>query len=40
VTSIKEELGREVEIEEVKTKLKKNFSKVFGVSIVEKQLHQ
>lgn len=35
VTSIKEELGREVDIEEVKEKLKKNFSKVFDVSIVE-----
>lgn len=35
VTSIKEELGREVDVEEVKEKLKKNFSKVFNVSIVE-----
>jgi lipoyl(octanoyl) transferase len=40
VTSIREELGKEVDVEEVKEKLKKNFSKVFGVSIVEKQLHE
>jgi lipoyl(octanoyl) transferase len=40
VTSIKEELGREVSVEEVKEKLKRNFEKVFGVSIVEKQLHE
>ena len=31
VTSIKQELGREVDMEEVKNKLKKNFEKVFGV---------
>ena len=35
VTSMKEELGREVDIEEVKQKLKNNFSKVFNVSITE-----
>jgi lipoyl(octanoyl) transferase len=35
VTSIKEELGREVDMEEVKGKLKANFSKVFNVSITE-----
>jgi lipoyl(octanoyl) transferase len=40
VTSMKEELGRDADMEEVKEKLKKNFSKVFGVSIVEKQLHE
>jgi lipoyl(octanoyl) transferase len=40
VTSIKEELGREVDVEEVKEKLKRNFSKVFNVSIVEKQIHE
>jgi len=34
VTSMKEELQREVNIDEVKTELKKNFSKVFNVSIV------
>jgi lipoyl(octanoyl) transferase len=39
VTSIKEELGREVDVEEVKGKLRKNFEKVFNISIVEKQLH-
>jgi lipoyl(octanoyl) transferase len=38
VTSIKEELGKEVNIEEVKEKLKINFSKVFNVSFVEKQI--
>jgi len=38
VTSIKEELGREVDLKEVKEKLKENFSKVFGVSIVD--VHQ
>jgi hypothetical protein len=27
-------------VEEVKEKLKKNFEKVFNVSIVEKQLHE
>lgn len=35
VTSIKEELGREVSIEEVKEKISRNFSKTFNVSIVE-----
>jgi lipoyl(octanoyl) transferase len=35
VTSIKEELGREVSMEEVKEKLKRNFEKVFDVKIVE-----
>jgi lipoyl(octanoyl) transferase len=34
VTSIREELGREVDIEDVKEKLKENFSKVFHVSVV------
>lgn len=33
VTSIKEELGREVDFEEVKSKLKKNFEKVFNVEL-------
>lgn len=40
VTSIKEELGREVDIEEVKEKLKRNFEKVFNVLIVEKKAHE
>jgi lipoyl(octanoyl) transferase len=40
VTSIKEELGRQVDVEEVKEKLKRNFEKVFNVSIFEKQLHE
>jgi lipoyl(octanoyl) transferase len=40
VTSIKEELGREVDVEEVKEKLKRNFEKVFNVAIVERQLHE
>jgi lipoyl(octanoyl) transferase len=35
VTSMKEELGREVNMEEVKERLKKNFSKVFGAFIAE-----
>jgi len=35
VTSMKEELGREVEMTEVKEKIKQNFSKVFDVAIVE-----
>jgi lipoyl(octanoyl) transferase len=35
VTSMKEELGREVDMEEVKEKLKANFSNVFDVSITE-----
>ena len=40
VTSLKEELGSEIDVAEVKDKLKKNFSKVFNVSIVESLLHQ
>lgn len=40
VTSLKEELGSEIDVAEVKDKLKKNFSKVFNVSIVEPLLHQ
>jgi lipoyl(octanoyl) transferase len=40
VTSIKEELRREVNMEDVKEKLKKNFEKVFNVSIVERELHE
>jgi lipoyl(octanoyl) transferase len=35
VASIQEELGREVDMEEVKEKLKRNFEKVFNVEIVE-----
>lgn len=34
VTSIKEELGREVDIVEVKEKLKRNFEKVFRIEII------
>lgn len=34
VTSIREELGREVDKEEVKEKLKRNFEKVFKVQII------
>jgi lipoyl(octanoyl) transferase len=33
VTSLKEELGREVPVAEVKEKLKRNFEKVFGVEL-------
>jgi lipoyl(octanoyl) transferase len=39
VTSLKEELGRQADMEEVKEKLKRNFEKVFKVQIVSKQ-HQ
>lgn len=35
VTSIKEELNKEVDMNEVKEKLKRNFSKVFNVSLLE-----
>src|SRR5215216_4923833 len=35
VTSIKEELGREVDIDEVKERLKRNFEKIFNVEIKE-----
>jgi lipoyl(octanoyl) transferase len=35
VTSIKEELGRQVDMEEVKEKLKRNFEKVFSVKMAE-----
>ena len=37
VTSLKEELGRELPMEEVKQKLRKNFEKVFNVQIVDDQ---
>jgi lipoyl(octanoyl) transferase len=37
VTSIKEELGRSVPMEEVKEKLKRSFEKVFNVVILEKE---
>ncbi|MBD0294190.1 MAG: lipoyl(octanoyl) transferase LipB, partial [Flavisolibacter sp.] len=37
VTSIKDELGRAVSINEVKEKLKKSFETIFNVSIVEKK---
>jgi lipoyl(octanoyl) transferase len=40
VTSIKEELGIEVNVEEVKERLKRNFEKVFNVTITESQLVQ
>jgi lipoyl(octanoyl) transferase len=35
VTSMKEELGRDVNVNEVKEKLKKNFETVFNVQLVE-----
>jgi lipoyl(octanoyl) transferase len=35
VTSIKEELGKEVDMQEVKEKLKRNFEKVFQVRLTE-----
>jgi lipoyl(octanoyl) transferase len=34
VTSLKKELGKEVNIDEVKTKLLKNFSNIFGIEII------
>ena len=34
VTSLKKELGHEIEMEEVKEKIKKNFEKVFDVEII------
>lgn len=37
VTSLKEELGREVPLEEVKEKVKRNFEKVFRVDVVDEQ---
>jgi len=37
VTSIKQELGVAVDMEEVKEKLKKNFSRVFNTDIVSSQ---
>jgi lipoyl(octanoyl) transferase len=38
VTSIKQELGQEVDIKEVQERLKRNFEKVFNVTIAEGQL--
>lgn len=35
VASLKEELGREVNVEEVKERLKRNFEKVFNIKIIE-----
>ena len=35
VTSIKEELGREVSMEEVKQKLEKAFAQVFDVTLIK-----
>jgi lipoyl(octanoyl) transferase len=40
VTSIKEELGRSVPMEEVKEKLRKNFEKVFDVELVLSRQYQ
>jgi lipoyl(octanoyl) transferase len=37
VTSVKEELGKEVSMEDIKEKLKRNFEKVFDVIIVNDQ---
>lgn len=37
VTSIREELGHEVSMEEVKEKLKRNFESVFGVELVDRE---
>ncbi len=35
ITSIKKELGRDVALQEVKEKLKRNFERVFNVTIKE-----
>jgi lipoyl(octanoyl) transferase len=35
VTSIQEELGQEIDLEDVKEKLKRNFEKVFDVEIID-----
>jgi lipoyl(octanoyl) transferase len=40
VTSLKEELGKEIDMEEVKQKLKKNFEKVCHVEMVTSPQHQ
>jgi lipoyl(octanoyl) transferase len=40
VTSLKNELGREIDMNEVKEKLKRNFEKVFEGRIVEQQLKE
>ena len=37
VTSLKEELGAQVNIEDVKEKLKRNFENVFNITIQETQ---
>jgi lipoyl(octanoyl) transferase len=38
VTSIQQELGREVDMEDVKEKLRRNFERVFNVTIVSKAI--
>lgn len=40
VTSIKEELGHEVSMDEVKQKLKRNFETVFGVDLRDKRVNE
>ncbi len=40
VASMKEELGREIDVEEVKEKIKRNFEKVFHAEIVPARQHQ
>jgi lipoyl(octanoyl) transferase len=35
VTSLQKELGQEIDLEEVKTKLKKNFEKIFKLKLYE-----
>jgi lipoyl(octanoyl) transferase len=39
VTSIQEELGREIDFNEVKEKLKRNFERVFNI-VIEEKVHQ
>lgn len=38
VTSLRQELSREVNMEEVKTKVKANFEQVFGIELIQKSL--
>lgn len=40
VTSVQNELGKEISMEEAKEKVKRNFNKVFEVSMIENTRHQ
>jgi lipoate-protein ligase A len=39
VTSLQKELGGDVDINEVKRRVKTNFEKVFDVEVIEEELH-